>query len=411
MDYEYFVQYDIDHNPIPAYLDNVLGFFRDATVAWVQSPSVIKNHAASWTAWGALEQEYILQGVLQRGFYGLTDTPMIIGSHCAYRLSAIEQIGGFQPTRAEDHLDTLYLAADGWKGVYLPEIIASGDGPEDFRTYTEQQFAWAFSMFQVLQGHTGRMFGKLSFLQTIVFLFAQTWYVLWSTAMLAMFLLPIVGLLFNTPTSHASFSEFIVHYLPQALVATAAWWWSRQWFLPRGLPALSWRGVILHIARWPSVLSAIIQAALRVTKPYMITVKGMGAGQTRFDTLSHLPYFLLVIAGLGAVQGFLLRVGRGAAQGDLLYTLIGVLMVLLVFVVVLFKDVKELAAQLGFLKSIALRLQPLLILFVLLGSMTATLYSALAPIQEAVVSGAHLNVSYLQQLAAPIALVVGGVPN
>ena len=411
MDYEYFVQYDIDHNPIPAYLDNVLGFFRDATVAWVQSPSVIKNHAASWTAWGALEQEYILQGVLQRGFYGLTDTPMIIGSHCAYRLSAIEQIGGFQPTRAEDHLDTLYLAADGWKGVYLPEIIASGDGPEDFRTYTEQQFAWAFSMFQVLQGHTGRMFGKLSFLQTIVFLFAQTWYVLWSTAMLAMFLLPIVGLLFNTPTSHASFSEFIVHYLPQALVATAAWWWSRQWFLPRGLPALSWRGVVLHIARWPSVLSAIIQAALRVQKPYMITVKGMGAGQTRFDTLSHLPYFLLVIAGLGAVQGFLLRVGRGAAQGDLLYTLIGVLMVLLVFVVVLFKDVKELAAQLGFLKSITLRLQPLLILFVLLGSMTATLYSALAPIQEAVVSGAHFNVSYLQQLAAPIALLVGGVPN
>ena len=208
--------------------------------------------------------------------------------------------------------------------------------------------------------------------------------------MLAMFLLPIVGLLFNTPTSHASFSEFIVHYLPQALVATAAWWWSRQWFLPRGLPALSWRGVVLHIARWPSVLSAIIQAALRVQKPYMITVKGMGAGQTRFDTLSHLPCFLLVIAGLGAVQGFLLRVGRGAAQGDLLYTLIGVLMVLLVFVVVLFKDVKELAAQLGFLKSITLRLQPLLILFVLLGSMTATLYSALAPIQEAVISGAQI---------------------
>ena len=70
MDYEYFVQYDIDHNPIPAYLDNVLGYFRDATVAWVQSPSVIKNHAASWTAWGALEQGISCRVSCSAGFTG-----------------------------------------------------------------------------------------------------------------------------------------------------------------------------------------------------------------------------------------------------------------------------------------------------------------------------------------------------
>ena len=42
-------------------------------------------------------------------------------------------IGGFQPTRAEDHLDTVVLAAAGYTGVFVPEIIAEGDGPRGLR--------------------------------------------------------------------------------------------------------------------------------------------------------------------------------------------------------------------------------------------------------------------------------------
>ncbi len=403
-DYGFFVQFDIDHNPVSEYLDKVLGFFQDERIAWVQSPSVIKNHQEHWTAHGALEQEYILQGVLQRGFYGMTETPMIIGSHCAYRLSAIEQIGGFQPTRAEDHLDTLYLAASGWKGVYVPEILALGDGPEDFSTYNAQQFAWAFSMFQVLQGHTRKMVGKLSLLQTIQFLFTQTWYVLWSTSMLAMFLLPVFGLLFNTPTSNVTFAEFMVHFLAQALVSTTAWWWSRKWFLPKGVPTLTWRGIILHIARWPSVLSAVIQAALHVKKPYMITVKGMRPESKSFDTLSHLPYLLLMIVGLGSVQLFLLRVGRSSTQGDVLYTLVGVLMVVLVFLVVLLKDLQDLVSHLGILKSVWRRLTPLLILFLMIFSLAGTTYVAYPSIKEVVLFGSNHNVSYMRQVVSTIDL-------
>jgi cellulose synthase (UDP-forming) len=76
----------------------------------VQAPSTYGN-LDNWVARGAAEQELVLQGPLQRGFYGHSETPFIIGSHCTYRMSAIREIGGFQPTRAEDHLDTLMLAA------------------------------------------------------------------------------------------------------------------------------------------------------------------------------------------------------------------------------------------------------------------------------------------------------------
>ena len=59
--YTHFTQLDIDHNPVPDYLDRVLGFFRNKRVAWVQAPSVYGNHE-HWTARGSSEQEFVLQG-------------------------------------------------------------------------------------------------------------------------------------------------------------------------------------------------------------------------------------------------------------------------------------------------------------------------------------------------------------
>ena len=156
LDYEVFVQLDIDHRPIPEYLDRTLGYFEDPEVAWVQAPSVASN-LDRWTARGLAEQDLVLQGPLQMGFYGHSRTPFIIGSHTTYRTAAVRAIGGFQPTRAEDHLDTVVLAAAGYTGVYVPEIIAEGDGPADFGTYLGQQFAWAYSMVQIFLQHTPRL--------------------------------------------------------------------------------------------------------------------------------------------------------------------------------------------------------------------------------------------------------------
>src|SRR5918995_5199037 len=142
IDYDVFAQLDIDHHPTPEYLDRTLGYFDDPAVAWVQAPSVGGN-LEHWTARGLAEQDLVLQGPLQMGFYGHSRTPFIIGSHTTYRTEAVRGIGGFQPTRAEDHLDTVVLAAAGHTGVYVPEIIATGEGPADLGTYLGQQFAWA----------------------------------------------------------------------------------------------------------------------------------------------------------------------------------------------------------------------------------------------------------------------------
>ena len=271
-DYDFFVQLDIDHIPNPNYLNKTLGYFRDSSVAWVQAPSVYKNFEF-WTARGAAEQELTLQGPLQMGFYGHSKTPFIIGSHCTYRMSSIREIGGFQPTRAEDHLDTVYLANRGYTGVFLPEIIARGDGPETLGTYLAQQFAWAYSMFQVLISHTPKKIKEMPWKRKLQFLFAQTWYPLWSLSYLVLFMSPIIALILGRDIAQVSPSKMLVHFIPTFICSYLVWWSARPMMQPKKL-YLSWRGVILHAVRWPIILLAIIAAAFKVKKPYMITPKG-----------------------------------------------------------------------------------------------------------------------------------------
>lgn len=381
--YSHFTQLDIDHLPVPSYLDKVLGFFADPKVAWVQAPSVYGNHE-HWTARGASEQEVVLQGPLQMGFFGFCRTPFIIGSHCTYDMAAIWRIGGFQPTRAEDHLDTVYLASEGREGVFLPEVIAVGDGPETFDIYLAQQFAWAFSLIQVLLRFTPRLIRRYSPRQAIQFLFAQTWYPLWSVSMLMVYTAPLLSLVFNAPISHVSLLAFLAHSIPGAVISTAVWWWSRSWHQPATV-SLSWRGVVLHMARWVVVLSAFAQVALRVKKPYMITVKGLGdSAHKPFRVKVLMPYLSLIMAALASCWLYLAIHRQSSSQGYLLFALENAGLFCAMLLVLLIQDAHSLRREqvpvLGYLR---LRARPVLTIVAMWGLLAATAVAAYEPILQA----------------------------
>jgi cellulose synthase (UDP-forming) len=296
--YEFFVQFDIDHLAKPNYLNKTLGYFRDEKVAWVQAPSVYKNRT-HWTSRGAAEQELVLQGPLQMGFYGHSETPFIIGSHCTYRTSAINEINGFQPTRAEDHLDTVMLASKGYKGVFLPEIIAEGDGPDTLNTYLAQQFAWAYSMFQVLLYHTPKLLKTMPLRAKWQFLFAQTWYPLWALSYFVMFICPVISLLTNREVANMQKPDLLVHFVPMFICSFLVWWAARPIMQPQSVN-LSWRGMILHAVRWPIILRAVLSAAFKIKKPYMITPKGTFSNLAPSVKL-YQPFIILGLVNATAV--------------------------------------------------------------------------------------------------------------
>ena len=343
-DYELFVQLDIDHKPTPEYLDRTVGYFSDPNVAWVQAPSVSRN-LELWAARGQAEQDLVLQGPLQMGFYGHSRTPFIIGSHTTYRTSAIREIGGFQPTRAEDHLDTIVLAANGYTGVYVPEIIAEGNGPENFTTYLGQQFAWAHSMIQVFLQYTPRLIRRYSRAQALQFLACQSWYLLWATSLALLWALPIIGLLSNRLIAAVPLLTFLGYYGLTIVMSTVMWCWSRKWFQPAGL-RLTWRGLILDIARWPVVLWAFVNVVLGIKRPYMITPKG-AAHHTQGPIGAYGPYFLLGIAAVAAMAVYHFAIGHNAAEGNLVLVVFGLVMTLLLLVTITWLEVRATAVASG----------------------------------------------------------------
>jgi cellulose synthase (UDP-forming) len=349
LDYEVFVQLDIDHRPRADYLDRVLGYFTDNTVAWVQAPSVCGN-LDNWTARGLAEQDLIFQGPLQMGFYGATGTPFIIGSHTSYRTAAIREIGGFQPTRAEDHLDTVVLAAHGYTGVFVPDLIATGDGPHDLATYLRQQFAWAYSMIQIFFQHTPRLIPRYTRGQAVQFLFCQSWYTLWSVSLAVLWALPAVALLVNRPIASVPLGQFLVYFLPVVLASTLMWCESRRWFQPGGV-RLSWRGIVLQTARWPVVLWALINVALRIKRPYMITPKGKTAGAGPRALSIYAPYIALAALPLVAIWLFDASAGSSLIRGYYGLALANAVMGVAVLATTLGMDIKQLAAGRKALRS------------------------------------------------------------
>ena len=383
IDYEVFVQLDIDHRPAPEYLDRTLGYFDDPEVAWVQAPSVCAN-LDRWTARGLAEQDLALQGPLQMGFYGHSQTPFIIGSHTTYRTAAVRAIGGYQPTRAEDHLDTVVLAAHGYRGVYLPEIIAEGDGPDDFGTYLGQQFAWAYSMVQIFLQHTPRLVRRYTPGQAFEFLMAQSWYTLWSLSVAVLWMLPVVALLTGRPIAHVDLSEYLVYNLAVVLTSTLMWRWSRRWFQPKGI-GLTWRGVVLEIARWPIVLWAVVNVLLRIKRPYMITPKGDRAGKPAPGSRLYGPFVTLAGIALVAVGAFVAFAGPAPTQGYLALVLFNVLMVLALLVTVLSLEMRDLRRRVGGLAA-ALRLRggSVLVVGLTAAASAAAVMAAWAPLVESV---------------------------
>ncbi|MDT3439311.1 MULTISPECIES: glycosyltransferase family 2 protein [unclassified Pseudofrankia] len=358
--YSHFTQFDIDHLADPSYLDRVLGYFVDRQVKWVQAPSVYGNHL-TWTARGSSEQEFGLQGPLQMGFFGFSRTPFIIGSHCTYDMAAIRGIGGFQPTRAEDHLDTVCLAAKGYQGVFVPDVLAVGGGPETFETYLSQQFAWAYSMIEVLLFHTPRLIWRYRPRQAVQFLFVQTWYTFWSLSMVVLFCIPLLSLLLNTPVAHVGYLEFLSRSIWMAIMATVIWYWSRPWHVPAGL-RLSWRGVVLHVARWVVVFSAFIQVLLRVKKPYMITRKGVDGAGRPFPMQVLTPYIAMVLIALASCWFYLGLHHRGPSQGYLFFGLQDAALFWLLLVITVVQEVRS-AHRTGTAlpNVVALQARPLLV--------------------------------------------------
>jgi len=155
---EIVIIYDADHRPAPDSLRALAAPFVDPRVAAVSGQMRVANGAASPAAFYAMIESHVHQLVTMRAKDRLDLAPALLGSNCAYRLSALKAVGGFQRgALLEDSDLTLAFALAGWRTRFVSNSISEHHAPTTVRGYVKQHLRWNRGFHQVAGGRLGSL--------------------------------------------------------------------------------------------------------------------------------------------------------------------------------------------------------------------------------------------------------------
>jgi cellulose synthase (UDP-forming) len=295
---------DPDHIPNPDFLDRVLGHFEDPSVGFVQAPQAYRNQQESIVARGGAEQTYELYGPTLMGLHTL-GSPLLFGCHTTFRRAALASIGGYAVHNAEDLRTTMRLYAKGWKGVYVPEILARGLTPADLATFIRQQYRWAHSVFDLLFREFWQLAPHWTFYQRITFFMGGTYY-LAGVAILINLFLPLIFLTAGWMPAVSLAESFLVHIAPLVAVNLLIRRFAQRFFLRPDERGWHVAGTIMQFAACFAHTAGLIAAGAGTRVPYIVTAKG-GA---RRGGLGQVRPHAAVAAASGAMALYSLWVGQ-----------------------------------------------------------------------------------------------------
>lgn len=263
---------DPDHIPFPNFFDQVLGFFEDQKVGFVQVSQAYYNQYRSFTALGAAEQTYGFYGPTQMGLFG-QNCSVAIGANCTFRRKALESAGGHGIGLAEDLITSIRIHAQGWKSIYNPVVISRGLVPEDFGSFCKQQLKWARGVFEVLFEEVPRLFSKLSFWQKLSYTTIGTYY-LTGTTILIYIMIPFMYLWFNILPAQMQFEEFVSYGIPVFIISILIYLYVQLWMChPSNERGFHLNGMILKFACWPVFFMGFVLSLVNKDIPYIPTAK------------------------------------------------------------------------------------------------------------------------------------------
>ncbi len=294
--YDILVNFDPDHVPHKDFLLHVLGYFKNPTVGFVQAAQVYYNQPASFIARGAAEETYAFYSVTQMAYHGLGH-PVVTGCHTAQKMIALREVGGFPVHDADDTLITLLYRAKGWKGIYVPKILAVGLTPVDWNGYIKQQFRWARSVIDIKLRAYPRLVGHLPLIDKAVALLHGLYYLqgletLFSTCLLVFIL--STGIL----PSFVSWNT-VAESTGLGLVLLLVNFYKQRFFLnPVKEWGIHWRAAILQVAKWPFFLIGFLDAVLGKERTHTRTSKIKIVNR---QTILLFPHSLIVLLIFGAL--------------------------------------------------------------------------------------------------------------
>lgn len=289
--YDFVAQIDVDFTPNKDFLTRTLGYFDDSKVAFVGTPQIYGNTANSWISRGAAEQAYGFYGPTQKGFYG-KDMQLFIGANHVVRVAALNDIGGYAGHIVEDHLTGMNMYTKRWKSVYVPEILAIGEGPSTWGAYFSQQMRWAYGLLDILFHHSPKILPKMKLKHALNYYFLQQHYFYGLTQVLGVALISIY-FIFGLQSTSMDLGTLLILYIPILAWQLMINLWLQRFNIDRKTESgMLMRGRILTLAAWPIYFIAFISVITGKRLTYAVTPKGKEQKEEQSLKL-FMPHFIL----------------------------------------------------------------------------------------------------------------------
>lgn len=292
---DFFVVLDADFVPRPEFIEEVLPFFVDDNVAFVQTPQTYGN-LHTMIARGAGYMQTVFYRFVQPGRNHF-NAAFCVGTNVMFRRTAVHEIGGiYADSKSEDVWTSLKLHERGWRSIYLARTLAVGDAPETIEAYTKQQLRWATGGFEILlRANPFSRKRRLTLDQRIMYAITATHYFTGIAPGLLLLVPPMEIYLDLHPVSvdigvWQWLAVYAGFYVMQILLAFAT------------LGSFRWQVLMLAAVSFPIYLRAWFNALLRREQKWHVTGStGVAASPFNFIIPQVLAFVFLLVTSAVAV--------------------------------------------------------------------------------------------------------------
>lgn len=303
--YDLVAQIDVDFIPKKNFLTDTIGYFRDPKVAFVGTPQVYGNQHISWIARGAAEQAFSFYGHMQKGLCGF-DMSLFIGANHIVRSSAHKDINGYSGHIVEDHLTGMNIYKKGWKSVYVPKVLAVGEGPATWEAYFSQQMRWAYGLIHIFMHESFSLFPGMKKSHIFNYFLLQQFYFYGIAQFIGVVLLTLY-FVFGIRATNLDLVPLITVYVPLLIIQLLITIWLQSYTIdPETESGFLGRGRLLSLAAWPIYMLAYLSVLTGKKLTYKVTPKGDTQKISTTPLRLFLPHIILgSITAADIVIGFL----------------------------------------------------------------------------------------------------------
>jgi len=285
--------FDADQIAEPDFLLKTVPPFGDPTIGWVQTGQYYRNLDNPVAKW-ANDQQALFYRVLCPGKSRM-NAAFICGTNVVIHAGALDEIGGFpQDSVTEDFAASIELHRT-WRSLFLPEVLATGLGPMDLKSYFGQQRRWSIGTLGVLRNHWRAIFlprrNGLRLPQRIQYALGCTHY-LSGVRDLIYLIAPLFFLVGGISAVRGAYlSDFLWHFLPYWIISQIAFWhlsWRKS----------SLRGIILSFGSFPVLIGSLCAVLIGRRSKFTVTAKRRTSQSSTRELLPHFAGFLACVSGI-----------------------------------------------------------------------------------------------------------------